>query len=469
MWRKIDDSLERWYSGPRCKALLLKGAWQVGKTHSIRKFAHSHYDEIIELNFNTTPQAKDIFSTSLEADFLIGSLEDFTGRSCKSGRTLIFLDDIHQCLKALTALKSLVADGRFDYIACDALTGVKYSRRAPYPMGSIDPLTLYPLDFEEFCVALGTERSTFDYLRGCYERRESVTQSVHQQMLELFWQYLVVGGMPAVVERYADTHDLSEVIALQKDILKLYRKGIRGHADPKPYTRMLDILEHLPAHIQGTTKRYQLPSFGTNYQERALEARFVWLRDSRLALACYSLAAPVKPLINGEETRLFKLYLNDVGLLSTMYLTGKQQALIVKGDFVTEQTGLINNAIACELKAHGFELRYLHQKNFSDIEFVVEGGGRVLALAVRTGRDYRRHRALDHALAEPLWDLEGLVFCPGNCERAEEITYLPWYMVMFLTPQSLEPPPPVSQPVTSAPSSRRVSDPAVGRSPDRGR
>ena len=226
MYRKAEEKLKQWKANKKKKSLLITGPRQVGKTYIVRKFAKENYKHFVEINFITTPSAADIFAGDLNADTIIMNLTAFIGMPLEKGKTLIFLDEIQECPNARTAIKFLVDDGRFDYIESGSLLGVQYKQVPSYPVGYEEILQMYPMDFKEFCIANGVQQSTFDYSQNCFEKHESVTDSVHQKMINLFKYYIVVGGMPDVVQRFIDTHDMGQVINIQRDIIAQYRQDI---------------------------------------------------------------------------------------------------------------------------------------------------------------------------------------------------------------------------------------------------
>jgi len=220
-WKKIDKNK---------KALLVTGARQTGKTFLIRHFGRENYENFVEINFITEPKAMAIFSDNLNADTIIASLTAYVRRPLKLGKTLIFFDEIQECPAARTAMKFLVDDGRFDYIESGSLLGVKYKEVQSYPVGYEQTLRMIPLDFTEFAIAAGVQPQTISVLRECYERNTPVNESIHQSMTDLFKYYVIVGGMPAVVQKFVDTHDIGEVLKIQNDILTLYRQDITKYS-----------------------------------------------------------------------------------------------------------------------------------------------------------------------------------------------------------------------------------------------
>ena len=228
--RTIEQELLSWKSEKKHKALLITGARQIGKTYIIRQFARENYENFIELNFIVNESAKMIFENAADVDMIITNLTAFAGKKLVPGKTLIFLDEIQECPEARTAIKFLVDDGRYDYIESGSLLGVRYKEVKSYPVGYETILQMYPLSFKEFILANGVDDEVIRYLQKSYENRTPVSTSIHQTMIQLFRYYMIVGGMPDVVQRFVDTHDIGQVVEIQKSILELYRQDISKYA-----------------------------------------------------------------------------------------------------------------------------------------------------------------------------------------------------------------------------------------------
>jgi len=226
MYRKIIDNLVRWQEQSDKKALLVTGARQIGKTYIIREFAKKYYSKFVEINFLTQPSAKDIFSGDLDFNTLQLTLSSYVKTNLVKGNTLIFLDEIQECPNARTAIKFLVENGSYDIIESGSLPGVQYKNVPSYPVGFEQVLHMYPMDFEEFCIANGVLQDTFDYLHDCYSNKKEVSLAIHKKMLNLFRYYTIVGGMPLAVKSFVETSDISLVIDTQKDIISLYRREV---------------------------------------------------------------------------------------------------------------------------------------------------------------------------------------------------------------------------------------------------
>lgn len=429
--REIDSRLREWKADKNHKALLLTGARQIGKTYSVRKFAEQEYENFVEINFIENESAQDIFSDVSNVDMIITNLTAYTGRKLEPGKTLIFLDEIQECPKARTAIKFLVDDGRFDYIESGSLLGVRYKEVKSYPVGYETILQMYPMNFREFLYANGVQESTLEYLEEAYKKVTPVSESVHRTMKQLFQYYVIVGGMPDVVQRFVDTHDIGQVVELQKSILELYRQDISKYAlDDK--AKIKEIFDRIPSELNNKNKRFVLADISKSARMERYENSFLWLKDAGVALPCYNVTEPTVPLRVNEKHNLFKLFLSDTGLLCAASLENVQFE-ILKGNLDVNMGSILENTFAQILTANGFSLRYFDKKGKCELDFVVQKGSRIYPLEIKSGKSYKEHAALNYALNEQSWELsEGLVFCEGNVEKEDRIIYYPWYMAMFL-------------------------------------
>ena len=435
--RKAWSDLEDWKKRGADKALMITGARQIGKTTLVREFARHSYRRFAELNFVEDPKAASVFEEALDADSIIESLTAYLRIPLEPGNTLILFDEIQECPAARTAIKFLVEDGRFDYVETGSLLGVKTRQITSYPVGFEEQLRMYPLDFEEFCMANGVQEQTLDMLRSHFETRTPVPTPVHDAMMGLFQTYLVVGGMPDVVQRYVDTHDIAQVVSLQNDLLALYRLDIAKYAETKDRTKIRSIFDAIPSQLDDKNRRFVLADLSKTARQNRYASSFLWLADAGVALPCYNVTAPVPPLPNNGRHSLFKLFLNDVGLLCAASM-GNIQYDLLQGNLDVNMGAIMEDVVAQELRAHGFDLHYYNSTRLGEVDFVVQNGKTVLPIEVKSGNDWRRHKALDNMLAIDDWHLrDAYVFCKGNVDVDGPITYLPLYMTMFLKPERL--------------------------------
>ena len=436
LYRKAIEKFEEWKKKENKKALLVTGARQIGKTFLIREFAHKNYENFVEINFVTQESAKLIFKGDLNADSIIQGITAFTKQKLESGKTLIFFDEIQECPNARTAIKFLVDDGRFDYIESGSLLGVQYKTVKSYPVGYEHIVQMFPMTFEEFCIACGVQKSTFKLLEDCFNNLELVAESIHNTMKQLFQVYVMVGGMPAVVQEYVISHDIAKVVEIQKDILSLYRQDIAKYSE-KDREKISVIFDNIPSQLDSKNRRFKINSIRSTARMERYEESFVWLKDAGVAIPCYNVVVPQVPLKLNEQSNLFKLYMADVGLLCASCIDNVQFS-ILNGDLSVNMGSILENVYAQELSSKDFEVYFLNKK-FGEIDFLIQNSGKVIPLEIKSGTDYKKHAALNNVLAVEEWKLnKAFVFCSGNVEKEESIVYLPWYMVMFIKKDEIQ-------------------------------
>ena len=435
--RKAYEYLTEWKNQKTKKSLCVTGARQIGKTTLIREFGRQNYENFVELNFVTEKDAGAIFSGSLDADTIVTNLSAYTRRPMEPGRTLVLLDEVQECPEARTAIKFLVEDGRFDYIESGSLMGVRHKEVASYPVGFEELYRMYPMDFEEFLWANGVQPSTIDYLRGCFDQLSPVSQAVHETMKKLFLSYIVVGGMPEAVQLYVDTHDIAKVAALQTDILELYRLDISKYAQGNDKLKIRAIFDSIPSQLNAKNRRFVLTDVDANGRQLRYANSFEWLAQAGVALPCYNVSEPKAPLALNEKHSLFKLFMGDVGLLCAACMENVQFS-ILQGDLEINMGSILENVIAQQIKSAGLSLHFFDAKKYGELDFVIQNGLHIELVEVKSGKDYKKHAALDKVRKVKEWQAEkAYVFCQGNIEEEDGVTYLPWYEIMFLQPNRL--------------------------------
>lgn len=432
--RKVYQELLKWKNSKKGKALCVIGARQIGKTTLIREFGANEYEYFAEINFVTDKNAFKIFDGKLTVKTIITNMTAYLQTRLEPGKTLILFDEVQECPQVRAAIKFLVEDGRFDYIESGSLLGVRYKEISSYPVGFEQILQMYPLDFEEYMWANGIQSSTFEYLKGCYDNTTKVSDSIHETLSKLFYSYLVVGGMPENVQIYVDTHDIAKVVMNQRSILDLYRLDIAKYASENEKAKIKAIYDSIPSQLNEKNRRFKLSSIHPDARMLRYEDCFNWLTDAGVALACYNVAEPQPPLQLSEKRNLFKLYMGDVGLLCAACMENVQFALL-HGDLQINMGSILENVVAQELKAHGFQLNYYDGKKTGEIDFVLQNGMQVDLLEVKSGKDFKRHSALDRMRRVEGWRFgQATVLCKGNVAVENGVRYLPWYMTLFLGP-----------------------------------
>lgn len=429
--RKIINKLEAWKKTIANKALLIKGARQVGKTTVVRQFAKANYKNFVEINFEQMPVAKQAFEGNLDARTILLNLSAMGFGPLEPGKTLIFFDEIQSCPKARTAIKFLVEDGQYDYIESGSLLGINYKDVSSYPVGFEHELDMYPLDFEEFLWACNISDDVVSMLKDCYTNLRPVPDFLHQQITERYRQYLVVGGMPEVVATYISNEDLGKTITNQKDILAGYRNDISKYAG-NDKMQVKSVFDAIPGQLSKQDKRFILASIEKNASRRKYGAPTQWLVDAGMAYYSFNIGSFELPFPSHENMRLYKLFFVDSGLMCAMVLNGIQ-AKVLTGDVFVNEGALAENYVAGELAKHGVSLNYYDRKSKHELDFVFPEDDKITILEVKSGKDYKKHASLD--MAQSLFSEKinrRIVMSNNNLEVEDGVLYLPFYMSMFI-------------------------------------
>lgn len=434
--RKAYQKLLDWKKDRNHKALCILGARQIGKTTLIRKFGKENYKNFVEINFISDTDAAGIFSGDLDVNTIITNLTAYTCQPMEPGETLVFFDEVQECPNVRTAIKFLVEDRRFDYIESGSLLGTKYKTVKSLPVGFEEIYRMYPMDFEEFLWANGVQDATIQYLKTCMHTKMRVLPAVHETMTKLFYSYIVVGGMPDMVQTYVDTHDIGKVIAVQTSLLDLYRQDISRYADGNEKIKIKAIFDAIPSQLNDKNRRFMVNSLAPTARLARYEDSFQWLSDAGVALACYNVTEPQTPLKLNEKHSLFKLFMNDVGLLCAACMENVQFDLL-SGHLDVNLGSILENIVAQQLKANGYDLFYFDAKKYGEVDFVVSGGVHTRLIEVKSGNDYKKHSALDKIRSVSEWKFrDSIVLCKGNLEVVDDVLYLPWYMMIFVCPDA---------------------------------
>ena len=427
--RKIDNYIQDFYNNSK-NALLITGARQIGKTFSIREFG-KRFNSFIEINFIDNPQAIDVFKGAKNSSDILLRLSAITSKPLIKGETLIFFDEVQKCPEIVTAIKFLVEEGSYRYILSGSLLGVELKDLRSEPVGYMGFKDMFPLDFEEFISCVGINENIIESLRNSWNNLLPVDEFIHSKMMELFRLYLIVGGMPAVVNKYLETNNLQDVIKIQQDIIRLYKRDIAQY-DPNNKLYIEDIFNLIPPELNSKNKRFILKKLNENAKFDRYQNSFLWLKNAGVALPIYNIEEPKVPLLLSRSRNLFKLFQNDIGLLASQYSEGIQLR-IIQGDKNINFGSIYENAVAQELVAHNIDAYYYNNKKRGEIDFVIELEGKALPIEVKSGKDYETHHALSNIMDCEEYELQkAIVFNNENLHTKNKIIYSPIYMIMFL-------------------------------------
>ena len=437
--RKFYELLMQWKSTKHQECLLVKGARQIGKTFIIEKFGREQYESFIEFNFVLDPNAGSIFEGSLKAEDLYRKISAYDAtQRLLPGRTLIFLDEIQECPNARTALKSFALDGRYDVVASGSLLGIKYKRKKAYdshvpksiPVGYERQVTMHSLDFEEFLWARGVTGDAIGILKEYHDRREVVPDAVNRRYADMLKEYMIVGGMPAVVRAYVEAGDFGPVQKEQEKILASYVDDIHKYADTIDIPKIEACYRAIPRLLAKENRKFKYAEVEKGGSERKYAASVDWLCDASFASRALNAAIAQVPLNAQVRDGWFKLYLSDIGMLSALYGT-ETKGLLYSGRLAGNvKGGLYENLIAGMLERKGLPLYYLKNKDGSrEVEFAIERDGGVVPIEVKASNGATV--SLNDALGKPNVPY-GYKLIDGNVGISGKKITLPHYMAMFL-------------------------------------
>lgn len=434
--RKIECEIVDWLNKDS-KALLIDGARQVGKTYIIRSTLAQQGCDYAEFNLLRTPELVTLLEKCSSVEDMITSLSLFADKPFVRGRTVLFFDEIQEFKELATKIKFWVDEGSFRYVFSGSLLGVELRSIKSAPVGYLKTLTMYPMDFEEFLQIYNFTDKLRESLYNSFVDRTPVNEAVHERMMRIFNMYLLVGGMPAAVERFRETHNLEDVLSEHNDIVTQYKRDFTHYEQDAKKIYLTQIYDLIPAELNKPNKRFNFSDLKQGMRYERSEENFLWLAQAGVALPVYNVSAPEIPLMLNEKSSLFKLFMSDVGMLTSVYGRAAKME-ILSGSGNTNNGAVYENVVAQELKAHGFKLYYYNSKKFGELDFVVEYNGKVLPIEVKSGKDYRRHSALSNVMYESDYRIdEAFVLSDYNVDVQGKLVYYPVYMLMFINNDGL--------------------------------
>ena len=431
MYRKDSIIIEEWLKSSD-KALLVTGARQIGKTWLIReKIAKSGYCKF-EVNFIDQPDLVDYLNVKMSADEFLVKLKMIMPEDCRPQETVVFFDEIQKCPEIVTKIKFLVEEGSFKYVMSGSLLGVELKGIASVPVGYLTFLRMYPMAFEEFMIANNVSKTTLEMLKEKFETCQPVDEFIHQKLLSLFFIYLIVGGMPDAVKTYIATKDIREVDKVQRDIVALYKEDFSQYESEDKKLKLISIYDIIPAELNKQNKKFVFTMLDKELKFDRYENSFLWMKDAGVALPVYNVEAPVIPLKACKSSNVFRLFSNDIGLLTSAYPAETKLELINKNSEVNNGAHF-ENAVAQQLTANGLEPYFCKKKNIGELDVLVEMGGKVVPIEVKSGKAYKAHKALDNFMKISDYHIEkAYVLSVANTEQEGAVVYLPIYMCYLL-------------------------------------
>ncbi len=383
--RKIDKFLVDWKNSPDKKPLIVKGARQIGKTESIRNFAKNNYKNVIEINFILQKQYKDIFDDGFEVDTIIKNISlrnpnfEFT-----PGNTLIFFDELQDCINCATSLKSFNQDGRYDVICSGSLMGINYNETESNSVGNKEDYEMHSMDFEEFLWAKGYKEAQIEDL---YEHMKTLTPFSNTElsvMLDNFKEYMIIGGMPAIVNSFVTNNNYSGTLKMQRQILLDYEEDITKYATGLGQAKILNVYRKIPVFLGNENKKFQISKVEKGARNREYVGTIDWLNNAGIINVCYCLEQPQLPLRGNYNPDNYRIYFRDTGLLIGSLDEEAQEDLRNNKNFNTYKGAIYENIVADMLVKQGYSLYfYKNEKGTIEMDFFVRDKDSLIPVEVK--------------------------------------------------------------------------------------
>lgn len=431
------DFLINWKSTKENECLIIKGARQVGKTFIIEEFGKT-YPSFIEINFLFNSSFKDAFNGDLTVDNIILLLSSkIKNANFIPHKTLIFFDEIQACPKARTALKAFAIDGRYDVIASGSLLGLSFGQDTEVKeeitsiaVGYEKEIRMLPMDFEEFLWSLGVKDDLIKSLDKYKDGSEPIPDAINNLLSEYLLKYIVVGGMPAVVDKFIKKNNYSVVHDEQVKILNAYEDDVMKHAPYTEKNKIKSCFKSIPVQLAKENKKFQYSFVEKKSTAKKYKNSLTWLSDVGIINLCHNVSTPSFPLISYEEENVFKAYVNDIGLLISMYGYDMKSAILNKKLQGAMKGGVYENLISCMLLSKNYSLNYYKPKeNTQEIEFLISKDANIIPIEVKSKNGVTKSlndyiKTFKPEAAYKLID--------GNCGSSNNRITLPHYMTMFL-------------------------------------
>lgn len=445
--RKITTNIENYLKAPTNRMLIVDGARQVGKSYIIRHVGQELFPNYVEVNMERDRQGPRIYEHARTVDdFYLALSTSFGEKLGEKKDTLVFIDEIQAYPHLLTLAKFLMEDDRFTYIASGSLLGVTLAKTQSIPIGSIQRLHMYPLDFEEFLWANGFGQLAIDNMRESFLAQRPLQEAMHRKVLDLFRKYLLVGGLPDAVNKYVTEHNIVSVRSVQEDVRALYQSDASKYEkDSSRKLKILRIYEMIPSNLENKKKRIKVKDIEGKTGKRTddYQDEFDYLTSSGIALEVKAISQPTYPLVQNAGKNLLKLYLNDVGLFTGL-LYGNNIMPVLDDRLSVNLGAVYENVVAQELSSHGFPLYYYDNKKNGEVDYLVDDVDNLssIPIEVKSGKDYTEHSALDKFVNNEDYGVKRAFVLSNSREVkvVEGITYIPVYYVMFIQPQATLPP-----------------------------
>lgn len=385
MYRKIMQFLEEWRQSPHRKPLILQGARQVGKTYSLLAFGRAHYENVAYFNFETNPKLNATFDEDISPAYLIPILSHIAGQTIVREKTLIIFDEVQLCERALTSLKYFCEDAPdYHIVVAGSLLGVAVNRtQFSFPVGKVDIKTMYPMDMEEFMLALG-EDDLVERIRECFQNDAPLPSALHDKAMLLYRQYLVVGGMPECVLQFAQTKDYILVRHTQDTILTSYLNDMSKYNTANEIKKTRLTYDNITVQLSKRNTRFQYKLIKKGGRASEFENAIEWLTLSGIVSQVYRVEQIKKPLENYRDIDAFKIYVSDLGLLCAKKDLAADDILYMVEELSDFKGGMAENYVDTQLMMNGYRTYYWESERGAEIDFIIQRDGQLIPIEVKS-------------------------------------------------------------------------------------
>jgi predicted AAA+ superfamily ATPase len=427
--RIAEKKLLAWKNSDSKLPLVVKGARQVGKSFIIEKFAKENYKKVISIDFIKNPKYKQIFEGDIDVETILLQLNlRVPSSDIVNGNTLIFLDEIQECPEARTALKFLARDKRFDVVASGSLLGINYKEVPSFPVGYVSHLEMHSLNFEEFLWAKDIKDNSIKEIKKYFTNKKEVPKAIHERMLELFREYIVVGGMPMAVQTFINDKNFSKVLKVQRGIIEDYADDITKYARGVDKAKIKECFYAIPKELAQDYKKFKYSIVERGGTARKFSGSLRWLYDAGIINFCNNLKSVESPLEGNSKQAEFKIYMRDTGLLMAMLEDGSQEE-IIDGNFGIYKGAIYENIIADIFTKNEKKLYYYEKNNKLEIDFIIKQGRNISPIEVKSA-DNTKSKSLKNFLVDK--NMRGIKLSTKNIGVAEKFDSFPLYMAMYL-------------------------------------
>lgn len=390
MYRKIMKFLENWKESEHRKPLILQGARQVGKTYSILEFGRNHYDNVAYFNFETNPKLNETFDENISPDYLIPILSHIAGQTIVREKTLIVFDEVQLCERALTSLKYFCEEAPdYHIIVAGSLLGVAVNRaKFSFPVGKVDLKTLYPMDMEEFMLAMG-EDVLVEQIKKCFDDNTPLPSALHNAAMTLYRQYLVVGGMPECVMQFSETKDYILVRHTQDTILASYLNDMSKYNNLNEIKKTRLTYDNITVQLSKKNTRFQYKLIKKGGRASEFENAIEWLCLSGIVSQVYKVEQIKKPLENYRDIDSFKIYVSDMGLLCAKKDLAANDILYMVEEINEFKGGMTENYVNIQFAINGYKTYYWESERGAEIDFIIQRDGQLIPIEVKSADNTR--------------------------------------------------------------------------------